>query len=390
MLATTATGYVRRIAAAALAALLLLCAPHLPAARAQETMPVVVDVRADAKSAHLRAIGDVMAHQKQLNRALQKDGSYNFDAQFTYVKDALSAADYTIANLELTIPGEGPFSGYPAFRTPEAILDALQGCGIDLFTMANNHILDSGYSGLCSTIDAVDRYGFDHVGVYRTAGETRQFTVADINGIRFGFLAYTEHVNGNDLYLPSDQRFCVNRLDSADFQSDVQALRDMGAEVVICMPHWGVEYQTTPASAYKAYADQMIEAGVDIILGSHPHVVQPIELRRVERDGEERDVLIAWSMGNFISNMYKAYADCGIIVDFTVTRDEEGAIHISDVGYVPVYVNKTDYSFYVVCSGDFADAPPEGMTSYNYNSMKNSIGSVARLVSNGDVAVLQN
>ena len=345
----------------------------------------------EAASVHFRAVGDIMSHKLQLTHALQKDGSYNYDSQFAGVKEALSKADFTIANLELSIATNKEYSSYPFFRTPEAILATLKDCGIDMFTMANNHILDGFWDGLTHTIDKVDEYGFAHVGAYRTAEEARQPLVMDINGIKFGFLAYTLDVNDNDKRIDPDKaKFCVNILGKADFKADVQALRDQGAEVVICLPHWGEEGRRSVAGSCKKYAQQMVDAGVDIILGSHPHVVLPINLGQMEVNGEQKDILIAWSMGNFISYMATQYMDSGIIVDFTVTRDEEGKISIHDVGYVPVYVVGNPRQFHLVCSGDFYSEQPDGMSDGDYKRMKQSVREIAAMIDEEGIEALQN
>lgn len=342
-------------------------------------------------SVRFRAVGDIMSHKLQLRHALQDDGSFSYASQFEYVREALSKADYTIANLELTIATDGNYSSFPYFRAPEAILDALKDCGVDLFTMANNHVLDGFFEGLTHTIDEVDTRGFDHVGAYRTAQESKQPLVVDINGIRFGFLAYTVDTNDNERRIDASQAaFCVKYLDKADFKADVQALRDLGAEVVICLPHWGVEEKRSVSAECKRYAQEMVDAGVDIILGSHPHVVLPINCGEMEINGQKKDVLIAWSMGNFISYMAARYMDSGIIVDFTVTRDESGKISIHDVGYVPVYVWGGKNVFHLLCSGDFYDEKPKGMSSDDYKRMKKSVREITDMIGQDGITLLQN
>ena len=342
-------------------------------------------------SVHFRAVGDVMSHKTQLDLARQKDGTYNYDPQFQFVKDALTKADYTIANLEMSIAAKN-YTGYPTFRIPESILGTLKDCGIDMFTMANNHSLDGFFDGLVYTIDKVEEYGFDHVGAYRTAEEAQQPTIVEINGIKFGFLAYTYGFNVNPGNVGAQNlKFCLKSLKNADFKADVQALRDAGAEVVICMPHWGEEGRKIVPDSCKKYAQAMVEAGVDIILGSHSHMVQPIDVGEMTVNGEKKDVLIAWSLGNFISNQTYPYEDCGIILDFTVSRDNRtGKISIHDVGYVPIYVCNTSSYIAAVCSGDYYDNKPGGMTTANYNRLRASVGELAEVIGSDGIAVLQN
>ena len=342
-------------------------------------------------SVHFRAVGDVMSHKLQLTHAEIANGVYNYDSQFMYVKDALSKADYTIANLETSISVGKEYSSYPRFKTPEAILDTLKDCGVDMLTMANNHILDDFYQGLKKTVDEAEERGFDHIGAYRTAEEAQKPMIRDINGIRFGFLAYTTYLNENERRLDSATRaFAVNRLQEADLKADVKALRDAGAEVVICLPHWGVENKRSVAGETREWARQMVEAGVDIILGSHPHVVHPIDVGEMEVDGEMKDILIAWSMGNFISYMANQYMDSGIIVDFTVSRDEAGNISIDNVGYVPVYVAGSKEYFHVLCSGDFYNNKPSSMSSSDFKRMRESVKEIAGMIGQDGITMLQN
>ena len=342
-------------------------------------------------SVHFRAVGDVMSHKLQLTHANQGGGIYNYDSQFMYVKEALSKADYTIANLETSIAVGSEYSSYPRFKTPEAILDTLKDCGVDMLTMANNHILDAFYDGLKKTVDEAEERGFDHLGAYRTAEEAKQPMIKDINGIRFGFLAYTTYLNENERRLDSETcAFAVNRLQYADVAADVKALRRAGAEVVICLPHWGVEGKTYVASETREYARMMVEAGVDIILGSHPHVVHPIDVGEMEVNGEKKDILIAWSMGNFISYMAAERMDSGIIVDFTVTRDEAGNISIDNVGYVPVYVWGSKEDFHLLCSGDFYYNKPSGMPESDFRRMKASVKEIGEMIGTDGLTMLEN
>lgn len=355
-------------------------------------VPTATPEPIQSASVHFRAVGDIMSHKLQLRHAKQKDGSYDYEPQFRHVKDALSKADYTIANLELSISVDDEYSSFPFFRTPESILDTLKDCGVDMFTMANNHVLDGFFEGLEKTVESVDERGFDRVGAHVTREDAQQYIVKDINGIKFGFLAYTKDVNDNDKRIEASQReFAVEMLDKANFREDVQALRDLGAEVVICMPHWGTEERRSVSNECKRYAQEMVEAGVDIILGSHPHVVLPIDAGEMEVNGQKKDVLIAWSMGNFISYMAAKYMDSGIIVDFTVSRDETGKISIHDVGYVPVYVWGNTDRFHLICSGDFYSDKPDKMSSDDFKRMKQSVKEISDMIgTDNGITMLQN
>lgn len=335
-----------------------------------EDMPQIEDV--PLRSVRIRAVGDLMLHQKQLDDAYREDGTYDFDPQYMYAVESLSDADYTMANLETTIGlyGTQPYSGYPRFNGPESLLETIKEAGVDFLTLANNHILDRYYDGMVVTVNNVEAAGFDFAGAYRTQEEADTPVVVEVNGIRIGVLAYTDHTNGMEAFCdPRATLFGVKYLKDADFEADVQKLRDAGAEVIIAMPHWGTEYVREPDLYVRNYADKMIAAGVDVILGSHPHMVQPIEWVTVQTDEGERTALVVWSMGNFVDNMKVQYTDSGIIVDFTIVEDGEGGFDIVNVGYVPVYCWRQETVNQVICSGEYLEERPEGMTDATYSRM---------------------
>ena len=344
----------------------------------------------EAASVHIRAVGDLMSHKLQLTHAKQSDGTYSYDSQYEMAADSLRDADFTIGNLECSLTTGTEVSSFPHFVTPAALLDTLKDCGFDLVTVANNHILDGYYDGFMTTLDLLEGSGLGFVGAGRTKEEYNSVCIRDINGIRFGFIAYTEHTNDVEKNSKSkDAKKLVHYLSKADFKEDVQALRDAGAEVVVCLPHWGSENKQKVTKEQKRYAEKMMDAGVDIILGSHPHVVQPIELVEHEMpDGTVKQVLIAWSLGNFISYMANEGVDCGIIADFTVERDTSGNISITDVGYVPVYVWGTKTYFHVLPSGEYYDDQPEGMTDKIFERMRESYDETVEFLGTEELEVL--
>jgi poly-gamma-glutamate synthesis protein (capsule biosynthesis protein) len=342
-------------------ALLLALVLLVPAALAED-MPEVDDVALPI--AHIRAAGDLMMHEKQLTIARQPDGTYDFHPQYSLAAESLSAADYTLANLETTVGmynGQA-YSGFPRFNAPESLLEAIKDAGVDFLTLANNHMLDRYFDGLKQTVDNVEAYGFDHAGAYRTPEEYSAPTVVDVNGIKIGILCYTDHANDMEKFCdPDAASYGLRYLYTADFFADVRAARDAGAEFIIAMPHWGTEYKRYPDQIVRDTARQMIAAGVDVIIGSHPHMVQPIEYVTVQTDAGERTGLVAWSLGNFIDDMKTRYTDSGIILDFTITRSADGTIALSDVGYVPVYCWRQDSMTRTIPSGEYLQERPEGV-----------------------------
>ena len=323
----------------------------------------------------IRAVGDLMAHKEQLYAAYNKaDDSFDFHEQYALIASALANADYTIANLETTIGkyGDLAYSGYPMFNTPEALLDTVRDAGIDFLTLANNHMLDRYFEGMVRTVDNVEKYGFDHGGANRTPEEKEQPVVVEVNGVKIGFLCYTQMTNGMEAWCDSAvTEYGVNYLKNADFAADVQKLRDAGAEAVIALPHWGEEYFRYPDENTKALAKKMIAAGVDVILGSHAHMVQPVAYVEAEgTDGEMRRGLVAYCLGNFISNMTKSYTDSGIILEFTLLEKQDGSFEAVDVGIVPVFCWHHNGTIQAVPSAKYYEERPKGMSNDAWNRMK--------------------
>lgn len=364
----------------ALAAVLMLCFSVCTA----EEMPVVEDV--PLRKAHIRAVGDLMMHERQLELAYVGEDEYDFMSQYALAKASLSAADYTIANLETTVGmyGDRPYSGYPCFNSPESLLHAIRDAGVDFLTLANNHILDRYFDGMVTTVDNVEAFGFEHAGAYRTREESETPVVVEVNGIKLGMLSYTAHTNAMERFCDAEAtEFGVDYLSDADFEADVEALKAAGAEVIIAMPHWGTEYERRPDADVRRTAEKMVAAGIDVILGSHPHMVQPIEWLTVETETGERTALVAWSLGNFIDNMKVQYTDSGIILDFTIAERADGSFEVENVGYVPVYCWKQDDDIQTLCSGEYQDERPEGMDKSTYSRMLESRRELAELIGDG-------
>lgn len=326
------------------------------------------------RSARIRMIGDIMVSTAQLEAAKQFDGSYDFLPEIAYVADSLRDSDLTIGNLETTIGKykDMKYSGYPMFNTPESLLDALKECGVDFLTLANNHMLDRYFDGMKNTVNVVESYGFGFVGAYRTRQERETGAcIQEVNGIKLGFVAYTHSTNTMETACSPDvKEYGVPYIQKADFKGDIQRLKDAGADVIIALPHWGDEYIQQPDGNQIYYAGKLASAGADIILGSHSHMVQPMEYKVfTDANGVGREVFAIFSMGNFISDMTKKYTDSGIILDFTIQEQADGTFRVENVGYVPLYMWKQDGQYSVVSSAQYLNSRPTGMDDANYNRM---------------------
>ena len=357
--------------------------PPVPVAPAP-TLPLL-------RSARIRAVGDLITHQVQLDSARQADGSYDFHPQYARVAGALADADYTIANLETTIGRKDnrAYSGFPNFNTPDSLLDTLKDAGVDFLTLANNHILDRGFEGMTLTVDNVARRGFDYAGANRTPEEKARAVVVDAGGVRLGMLCYTEMTNGMPKKKDNSpaRQYGVNYMADADFEADVRRLREAGAEVVVALPHWGVEYRREPTERMQNDAQRLVAAGVDVVLGSHPHMVQPVTwVEAVTDSGETRRGLVAYSLGNFISNQGKRYTDSGILLDFTLRERETGGFDVTDVRVMPTFCWRQNGVIQTLPALDWYDAPPEGMTDDQWQRLQESVDGLRELI--GDLPMI--
>lgn len=283
----------------------------------------------------IAAFGDTMMHSPQIKSGIKPDGSYQFDHFFTEVKPYLSLADLTIGNFETTLAGpEKGYKGYPQFNAPDEIADALKNSGVDLVSTANNHSMDTGEEGVKRTYQVLKQKGILPVGTAPSAEEKKP-TIVKKKGITFAFLAYTESTNG--LPVPADKPYLVNRIDPEQIAEDIKESKAQGAEFVIVSLHFGMEYQRKPNEQQIKIANQVLQDGADVILGSHPHVLQHMEKVKVAG----KDKLIIYSMGNFISNQSDPHTDEGIVLYFDVEKDPKTKqVQLKETSYLPTFVHK--------------------------------------------------
>ena len=286
--------------------------------------------------------GDVMGHGPMISAARQADGTYNYDPFFVSVKPLIEQADFAIANLELTLPGKPPYTGYPMFRSPDVLADALKNAGFDMLVTSNNHSNDGGLIGVTHTIDVLRELGFYQTGTFKTLEERDIFypLIVYVKGFKLVFLNYTYDTNG----VPDHKPSIVNRMDTAQVRRDFMIAKSLAPDFIIPIMHWGIEYQLKPNGDQRFWAKKLMEWGADLIVGMHPHVVQPIENQEVEMpEGESKQVVTVWSLGNFISNQIQPNTDGGIVFQAILIK-EKGAekARLTDYGYSPVwrYVEK--------------------------------------------------
>lgn len=305
---------------------------------------------AGAAPARLRiaAVGDIMFHMPQIEYARTESG-YDFSESFELIAPYLQRADFTVGNFETTANPESEWSSYPQFNTPPPSLDALLAVGFDALSTANNHCLDTYQSGLISTRREIQSRGMIAFGTREEAGERVEMT--EVNGIRMALLSYTYGFNGLE-YVLTDEEYTamVNPLDWEDIRDDIQDAKARGAELVIIYPHWGVEYSRHESREQIDLAHNMIEWGADLVLGSHPHVVQGQEW--VDRTDGTRAYII-YSMGNFISGQRlehneDIHVEQSVLLDIQVSRTADGKINVDTVDTLPLWVDRTDSGLYRV------------------------------------------
>jgi poly-gamma-glutamate synthesis protein (capsule biosynthesis protein) len=286
----------------------------------------------------LKAVGDLMMHSPQIT-AGQFGNRYDFSSFFKYIAPTLAKGDLVLGNLETPMAGPATgYTGYPMFNSPDAYADAIKAAGFDVVTTANNHALDRREAGLLRTIQVLDRVGLGHTGTFGSADARNTPLLVTKNHIQFGILAYTYGTNG--MPIPAGKPYEINLIDPALMQRDVAAARKAGAEVVVVCVHFGTEYQRHPNDYQKRVVDGLFAAGADIILGSHPHVVQPYQVRTIKHaDGTSRTGVVIYSLGNFISNQRDNPTDIGGILNVRVVK-KAGAISLDHVSFNPTYVHR--------------------------------------------------
>ena len=285
------------------------------------------------------SVGDIMCHGSNIQDAYDKEtDSYDFSYVFTDIKQYIESADIAVGNLETTFAGkDAVYSGYPNFNTPEVLAQNLKDIGFDVVSTANNHSLDKGYNGLVSTLDELDKVGISHTGTYRSEEEQSTIVTKNVNGITFAFLSFTYGTNGIPVSAGKD--YCINMIDKDLILDQITKAKELNPDVLCVCMHWGEEYHLKQNSTQEKLADFLFENGVDIILGNHPHVLEPMEKRAITlADGSTKDGFVIYSHGNFVSGQVADNTQNTIILQLKITKHVDGKISIDNYDYVPIYV----------------------------------------------------
>ena len=277
-----------------------------------------------------------MGHDGQINSAWdEKSKSYQYDTCFSMIKDIVSSADIALLNLEVTLAGE-PYKGYPQFSSPDELVIAAKNAGFDIFITANNHSLDGGKKGLERTIDVLDKNGIIRTGTFRDS--TQRFVeyplIVEKNNIRLAILNYTYGTNGLLVRPPN----IVNYIDTSFILTDLLKAKSVNPDFIIMTLHWGLEYQRNENSQQSELAEFLLKNGVDAIIGSHPHVIQPIRKYYSIPEDSSAYNLVVYSLGNFISNQGDRYRNGGLMVEIEIEKTVNTVL--TDLKTHPVFVYK--------------------------------------------------
>lgn len=280
----------------------------------------------------LVAVGDNLIHNTLIDAGEQENGSRDYTSFYENIKSDISAADIAVINQETMLGGSSfAYAGYPCFNTPWEVGDAAINAGFDIFTCATNHSLDVGYAGIeqeCKYFDSHPEV--THVGTNDSEEDYNSVVYYEKNGIKFAILNYTYGTNG--ISIPESKPWCVNMMDKEKITADVNAAKQ-NSDVVIVFPHWGTENSTSVSDYQREYIKLFSELGVDIVIGTHPHVLQPVEWVENEQTGKK--MLVYYSLGNFISHQTSLNQLCGGMAQITVEKRGE-EISITSAKLTPV------------------------------------------------------
>ncbi len=311
-----------------------------PAAGNMDTVRTIHYLKDSISNITISLVGDLMCHKPQTNNAATGNNTYDFSPSFEYVKPYLEEADIAIGNLETTFAGPSqPYSGYPAFNSPDDYCKALRQAGFDFLVTANNHSMDTREEGLQRTITVIRQNGLGYAGTYASQRDKDSIRVLDIKGVKLAILNYAYGTNGS--YPANDHKYMLNVIDSADITVSVHRALEQGADLVLVYYHMGVENVSEPTQGQKDAARYALDAGARLVIGAHPHVIGPT--KTVFSPASKDTSFIAYSLGNFISNQYWRYTDAGLILTIHIEKNfTTHSTRYKNAEYLPTWVYRGD------------------------------------------------
>ncbi len=339
-------------------------ATTVPPTTAPAEMSAVV-----ASTASFTITGDLLMHRPVFDDYENKEtGEYDFDPMMEFLAEYVTPADYAIVNLETTFAGLDNgfgYSGNPFFNCPDSLAETCAEVGFDMLLTANNHCYDTRVAGVKRTLEVLANAGLDGLGT-RANTETPNYLVKDINGIQVGMTCYTFETPRQGLDLPCLNAIQLNAEGAElvntfhysylkqfyeEIGQQIEGMQEAGAETIIVFMHWGEEYELSANSYQKKMAQKLCDMGVDVIIGGHPHVVQPVELLTASED-ESHKTLCIYSLGNLISNqraeemrMKTGHTEDGLFFNFTLTKYTDGTVLVSSIDAIPIWVQIESYRY---------------------------------------------
>ena len=349
------------------------------------------------RSATIRSLGEIAIQDNLLKAALQEDGSYDFSEMFSLVSDVMGDADFTVADVEGSLGGTVNFSGGAQLLTPPSLIETLRDCGVDMLNFANDHALDGGFADLQAAIENCKAAGMEYVGAAASKEERVTPKIIEINGIRVGFVGYTETLNGMEKKTDANAvNYGVNLATKSNPTAEVKACREAGAEIVVAYVSWGETLNRQTTKNQQTMAKQLVQSGVDVIIGYNPHVIQPAMWLELTNNGKvSKRTLCMLSNGNFLSDSRSQYSDSGVIFQFTLQeREDLSGIDIVNPQYIPTYVWRIEdensaYDYRTLAAGQWLETAPEGM-SYTQESRMRAVWAEAQSIMGADVAKVAN
>lgn len=289
-------------------------------------------------------------NQTQLEDAYDEEADqYDFTHNFAQIAPSLQRSDLVIGMLKTTLAGKDQeYTGIPNYNTPESVLDALKGAGFDVLLTGHANIFDQGWIGVERTNDFIKKAGMKTTGTYMSEEDYYDPLIVDVNGVKIAILNYTTETKGNEKYIPADKlKYCIKyskELKTKYIGQEIARSREKGADIVMVNMHWGEEYKRDPSKDMKKAAEEILEAGADVILGTHPQVIQPMTRKSFKADDKKtRDIVVAYSLGNFITSQSNRYRDSGMILNISYQQNTtNGEIKLTNVTYVPTWVNRSE------------------------------------------------
>lgn len=333
----------------------------------ETTMPEPEHV---VSTATVLSTGDLLMHKPIIDKNAKGDGTWDFSPIFKYCTDYVNQADYALANLETTLAGTAkPYQGNPFFNCPDEIVTACKDAGFDMLLTANNHAFDTGFDGYIRTLDVTREAGLETLGTMKDETEPK-CTIQEVNGIRIGMICYTYEtsdgssnrpaLNGNPMYNATYENInCYRPANPQSMYDEVEQylaeMKETGVDVTMLFIHWGPnEYELYANPKHQTIAQKLCDLGIDVIVGGHPHVVQPMDLLTSTVDENHKSIVL-YSMGNAVSNqrlgnlssVQTAHTEDGVLFSVTFCKYSDGAVYIQATDLIPTWVNLTD-NYYIL------------------------------------------